>query len=106
MKSSRVLSSGFKSDASYKMGDKYKSVRVMYGKKLAMSRKYTLIQEIVIDPQDLFKLAPEYKDKFSKFDDTGLPTHMADGTELTKSAKKKLEKDRAKHAKKFAKNSK
>jgi hypothetical protein len=29
------------------MGDKYKRVRVMYGKKLAMSRKYTLMQEIV-----------------------------------------------------------
>ena len=61
---------------------------------------------MTIDPNDLFKLAPEYKDKYSKFDDTGLPTHLANGTELTKSAKKKLEKERAKHAKKFAKNKK
>jgi CheY-specific phosphatase CheX len=35
-------------DASYKIGDKYKSVLVKYGKKLAMSLKYTLMQEIVI----------------------------------------------------------
>lgn len=59
---------------------------------------------MTIDPEDLFKLAPEFEGKFSMFDDTGLPTHFADGTELTKSAKKKLEKERAKHTKKFAKS--
>ena len=59
-----------------------------------------------IDPKDLFKLGPDYEGKYSKFDDTGLPTHLADGTELTKSARKKLEKERVKHAKKFAKSSK
>jgi glutaminyl-tRNA synthetase len=59
---------------------------------------------MTIDPADLFKLAPEYEGKYSIFDETGLPTHFADGTELTKSAKKKLEKERAKHAKKFAKS--
>ena len=52
-----------------------------------------------IDPKDLFKLAPEYAGKFSKYDETGLPTHEADGTEVTKSMRKKLEKKRAKHAK-------
>ena len=61
---------------------------------------------MTIDPKDLFKLAPEYQGKYSQFDDTGMPTHMADGTEVTKSAKKKLEKDRVKHAKKFAKAAK
>jgi len=61
---------------------------------------------MTIDPKDLFKLAPEYNGKYSMFDDTGLPTHLADGTELTKSAKKKLEKERTKHAKKFAKQNK
>jgi glutaminyl-tRNA synthetase len=61
---------------------------------------------MTIEPEDLFKLAPEYEGKYSKFDDTGLPTHFADGTELTKSAKKKLEKERAKHAKKFTKTNK
>ena len=35
-------------DASYKIGDKYRSVLVRYGKKLAMSLKYTLMHEIVI----------------------------------------------------------
>ena len=58
---------------------------------------------MTIDPADLFKLAPEYKGKFSQYDETGLPTHNADGTEVTKSGKKKLEKERLKHAKKFAK---
>ena len=48
---------------------------------------------MTIEPEDLFKLAPEYEGKYSKFDDTGLPTHLTDGTELTKSAKKKLEKE-------------
>ena len=45
---SRALRFGFKADASYKIGDKYKRVRVRYGKKLAISLKYTLMQEIVI----------------------------------------------------------
>jgi glutaminyl-tRNA synthetase len=61
---------------------------------------------MTIEPEELFKLAPEYEGKYSKYDDTGLPTHFADGTELTKSAKKKLEKERAKHAKKFTKTNK
>ena len=61
---------------------------------------------MTIDPKDLFKLAPDYEGKFSQYDDTGLPTHSADGTELTKSARKKLEKERAKHKKKFAKSKK
>jgi len=61
---------------------------------------------MTIEPEDLFKLAPEYEGKYSKYDDTGLPTHFADGTQLTKSAKKKLEKERAKHAKKFTKTNK
>lgn len=52
-----------------------------------------------IDPKDLFQQADEYKGKYSKFDEsTGLPTHDADGTELSKSAIKKLKKDQAKHA--------
>ena len=74
-------------------------------KRLEQQRSATAARDIMmtIDPKDLFKLGPEYEGKYSKFDDTGLPTHLADGTELTKSAKKKLEKERAKHAKKFAK---
>jgi len=53
-----------------------------------------------IDPKDLFKLADEYKGKYSKFDEkTGIPTHDADGAELTKSAMKKLKKLQDKHAK-------
>eukprot|EP00531_Pseudo-nitzschia_arenysensis_P009525 CAMPEP_0116132062 /NCGR_PEP_ID=MMETSP0329-20121206/9348_1 /TAXON_ID=697910 /ORGANISM="Pseudo-nitzschia arenysensis, Strain B593" /LENGTH=698 /DNA_ID=CAMNT_0003626553 /DNA_START=132 /DNA_END=2228 /DNA_ORIENTATION=+ len=57
-----------------------------------------------IDPKDLFKLADEYKGKYCKFDEnTGVPTHDADGTELTKSAMKKLKKEQDKHAKQLKK---
>lgn len=61
---------------------------------------------MTIDPADLFKLAPEYVGKFSQYDETGLPTHNADGSEVTKSGRKKLEKERLKHVKKFAKGKK
>lgn len=57
-----------------------------------------------IDPKDLFKEAEEYKGKYSKFNEAnGIPTHLADGTELTKSAMKKLGKEQQKHAKALAK---
>lgn len=53
-----------------------------------------------IDPNDLFKLADEYKGKYSKYDEeTGIPTHDAAGEELTKSAMKKLQKEKQKHIK-------
>ena len=61
---------------------------------------------MTIDPADLFRLAPEYEGKFSQYDETGLPTHNADGTEVTKSMRKKLEKERVKHVKKLAKSKK
>ena len=61
---------------------------------------------MTIEPKDLFKKAPEYEGKYSQFDGDGVPTHLADGTELTKSANKKLKKEQAKHAKKFAKANK
>ena len=57
-----------------------------------------------IDPINLFREADEYKGKFSKYnEETGVPTHLADGTELTKSAMKKLEKEKQKHVKALAK---
>mmetsp|Transcript_113401 Transcript_113401/g.169593 ORF Transcript_113401/g.169593 Transcript_113401/m.169593 type:complete len:692 (+) Transcript_113401:112-2187(+) len=56
-----------------------------------------------IDPKDLFQLADEYKGKYSKYNDKGVPTHLADGTELTKSAIKKLAKEQQKHEKAMAK---
>lgn len=56
-----------------------------------------------IAPEDFFKEADEYKGKYSKFDDNGIPTHDADGTELTKSAMKKLKKEQDKHAKQLKK---
>lgn len=42
-----------------------------------------------INPVDMFK----GRDEFSKFDDQGLPTHTKDGEEITKSRKKKLQKE-------------
>ncbi|CAJ1935873.1 unnamed protein product, partial [Cylindrotheca closterium] len=57
-----------------------------------------------IEPKDLFRLSEEYKGKYSKFDEkTGLPTHDAEGTALTKSATKKLAKEQKKHAQVLAK---
>lgn len=53
-----------------------------------------------IEPKDFFKKAEEYQGKYSKFnEETGVPTHDAEGNELTKSAIKKLQKDLAKHTK-------
>jgi glutaminyl-tRNA synthetase len=55
-------------------------------------------------PEDLFKLDDEYKGKYIKFDEkTGVPTHLADGTELSKSAIKKLAKEQQKHVNALAK---
>ncbi len=52
-----------------------------------------------IKVEDLFRLAPEYEGKYSKFNDAGIPTHLADGTEVSKSAMKKLGKEQMKHKK-------
>merc|ERR1719160_2022850 len=41
-----------------------------------------------LNPKDMFRDGP-----YSKFDDDGVPTHDADGQELTNSAMKKLKKD-------------
>ena len=56
-------------------------------------------EKMKISTEDLFKLAPEYKGTYSKFNDAGIPTHLADGTEVSKSAMKKLAKDQKKHQK-------
>lgn len=56
-----------------------------------------------IPAEDFFRLAPEYKDRFSKFDEKGTPSHDAKGEKLTKSALKKLEKEKQKHIKQLAK---
>lgn len=50
-----------------------------------------------IPPEEFFKT--ERGNDFSAYDSTGMPTHDKDGKELTKSAKKKLEKDLEKHTK-------
>jgi glutamyl/glutaminyl-tRNA synthetase len=53
-----------------------------------------------IEPKDFFKLFEEFQGKYSKFNEaTGFPTHDIEGTELTKSAIKKLNKELVKHIK-------
>jgi len=54
-----------------------------------------------LDPKDMFR-TDDMKKLYSQWDDAGVPTHDAGGTALSKSAKKKLAKDQAKHAKAFA----
>ena len=56
-----------------------------------------------IPAEDFFRLAPEYKDKYSKFDEKGTPTHDAKGEKLTKSALKKLGKEKQNHTKQLVK---
>jgi len=59
-----------------------------------------------IAPVDYFKLLPAYKGMYSKYNDQGIPTHLADGTEITKSATKKLVKEQKKHEFAYNKNKK
>ncbi|TMS37227.1 hypothetical protein L596_004202 [Steinernema carpocapsae] len=44
-----------------------------------------------VNPKDLFTKGPEAH-LYSKFDERGVPTHMADGEEISEKKKKKLEK--------------
>jgi glutaminyl-tRNA synthetase len=57
-----------------------------------------------IAPMDFFRLAEEFAGKYSQYDaTTGIPTHDADGVELTKTMIKKLDKEKQKHEKQLAK---
>jgi glutaminyl-tRNA synthetase len=57
-----------------------------------------------IAPLDFFRLAEEFAGKYSQYDtNTGIPTHDADGVELTKTMIKKLDKEKQKHEKQLAK---
>jgi glutaminyl-tRNA synthetase len=51
-----------------------------------------------IDPINFFREAEEFQGLYSQFDaESGIPTHDADGVALTKSAVKKLTKEKQKH---------
>lgn len=63
-------------------------------------------ERLKIAPEDFFTLAAEFVGKFTKYDDTGLPTHDKEGVEVTKSMRKKLEKERNKHKKALMKAAK
>lgn len=53
---------------------------------------------MIILPENIFKLAPEYAGLYSKFNADGVHIHLVkDGAELTKSAMKKLTKEKEKH---------
>ena len=59
---------------------------------------------MLIDPLNLFREGEEYRGKFSRYnEETGIPTHDADGTELTKTMMKKLDKEKQKHIKQIMK---
>ena len=59
---------------------------------------------MMIEPIDFFRVADEYKGKFSQYNETtGIPTHDIDGTELTKTMMKKLDKEQQKHVKQIMK---
>jgi len=60
-------------------------------------------ERLKIDPKDFFRLVPEHDGKYSSYNEKGIPTHTADGKELTKSAMKKLEKEQLKHIKQIKK---
>jgi len=79
------------------------TLAIMARKEKSKKDKEDKMVRMKIPLEDFFKDAIEFKGKYSKYiDDTGLPTHLADGTELTKSAMKKLNKDRLKHMKALA----
>mmetsp|Transcript_12509 Transcript_12509/g.36216 ORF Transcript_12509/g.36216 Transcript_12509/m.36216 type:complete len:689 (-) Transcript_12509:527-2593(-) len=67
---------------------------------LAQQEKLKSLENI--HPKDFFRLGPD-AEKYSKFGEDGIPTHLADGTALTKSAMKKLKKDQGKHANRYEK---
>ncbi|RKP16539.1 hypothetical protein ROZALSC1DRAFT_25152, partial [Rozella allomycis CSF55] len=56
-------------------------------------KKQEKIEKAKINPNEMFKIG-DYKDLFSKFDETkGFPTHDNKGEELAKSKTKKLRKE-------------
>ena len=69
------------------------------GTKVALEAKE---RRMMIDPTNLFIEWDEFKGKYSKYNDKGIPTHDNKGTELTKSAMKKLIKEQQKHVKQQA----
>jgi len=58
--------------------------------------------KLKIDPLNLFKEAPEYVGKYATYNDSGIPLTLKDGTKVTKSATKKLEKELIKFKKMIA----
>ena len=58
---------------------------------------------VMVEPERYFTDDEEEKVKYSKFDDKGIPTHLANGEELKKSQKKKLMKKLKVYQKKYAK---
>ncbi|CAE7913101.1 dtd2, partial [Symbiodinium sp. KB8] len=59
-------------------------------------------QAALVPPEDFFKQG-DYEGRYSRFDDRGVPTHAEDGSELPKSAVKKLVKIYEAQVKKFSK---
>lgn len=60
-----------------------------------LAKEQEKLEKAKVDPKDMFKIG-ENSGKYSKFEENGLPTHMAAGEEVSKSLKKKLAKEQEK----------
>ncbi|TMW59577.1 hypothetical protein Poli38472_004646 [Pythium oligandrum] len=70
----------------------------------ALLAKQQAFEELMqIAPSDFFSQHPDYTGQYGAFDEDGLPTEELDGTPLSKSQRKKLQKKRDKHAAAHAK---
>ena len=63
-----------------------------------VSQATPTFQKRMLTPQNIFRLDPRYEGMFSEFDQNGIPTRHADGSEVSKSQQKKYRKKQAKHA--------
>ena len=66
-------------------------------------KKKQSTSDTVVDPLIMFRELDEYRGLYIQFDEKGLPTKLADGCELTKSATKKCKKLQGAMAKRFMK---
>ena len=90
---------GLKEEAGKKVLSKNEEQKLEDRKAKQAADKAAKQARMKIPPQLLFQQGEEYEGLYSKFEDeTGLPTHMADGTELSKSQIKKLAAKQKKHA--------
>lgn len=64
----------------------------------AREAELALLEKGKVPPENMFKIDGE-REKYSEWDADGMPTKMIDGTDVTKSGRKKLEKERERQTK-------